>query len=247
MKNHLSSNVEMTENPTRQNCRTTLGLVEQDKDSDGASIGISQLTRMDDISSSMTTRTTTSPHRHPDDELDLSMLQAATLLTADCMGTGLLALPQDIQVLGGPFGFFAIVVNLPIAWYAGFLLSQTALRVEGKRHVDDAADRSAVEDADDEDEGIPKSDGLVRVVSTGQKSKSAAYSSVGKADENESSTTNIPDDRKPQHEHGHDMDDSSTHDYTGLTQEACPSFMFHLLCLHNAKRSAHCFPIICLE
>ena len=41
----------------------------------------------------------TSQYEDPSDN-DLNAWQGAALLTADCMGTGLLALPEDIKVLG---------------------------------------------------------------------------------------------------------------------------------------------------
>ena len=145
-------------------------------------------------------------------DMDLSMLQAATLLTADCMGTGLLALPQDIQVLGGTFGFIALIVNLPIAWYAGYLLSQTAGRVEGKELYTDHD-----KEHDNEHHGhetIPKGDGLVRVV-VSSAVKKAAYSSVEKGDNEESIANIVLDDgsNKP-----HRYDGSNTHDYIGITR-----------------------------
>jgi hypothetical protein len=160
-------------------------------------------------------------------DMDLSMLQAATLLTADCMGTGLLALPQDIQVLGVTYGFMALIVNLPVAWYAGFLLSQTAIRVEqqGKLYRDDAAadddDSEQQEDAgdDDRDHGgarMPTGDGLVRVV-VASAAKKTAYSSIGKA-ENEKSTATVVVDHDNNTPLPYD-DSNNTHDYIGITRE----------------------------
>ena len=64
---------------------------------------------------------------------DLNWWQGATLLTADCMGTGLLALPQDIQVLGWVVGLGFLILNLPINWYAGRMLSDAALEVERRQ------------------------------------------------------------------------------------------------------------------
>lgn len=75
------------------------------------------------------------------DQDNLSMLQATALLTADCLGTGLLALPQDIQVLGWFVGLGFLVANLPINWYAGKLLSNAALEVE-RRHEEEKQSRT---------------------------------------------------------------------------------------------------------
>ena len=61
---------------------------------------------------------------------DLNVVQAAFLLMADCMGTGLLALPEDIEVLGRWIGLGFLILNLPINLYAGKILSDTAAHVE---------------------------------------------------------------------------------------------------------------------
>ena len=86
-------------------------------------------------------------------EDNLTMLQAAALLTADCMGTGLLALPQDIQVLGWAVGLGFLILNLPINWYAGCMLSDAALEVERRQHMTIA---------EDDPEG-PQADGLMKI------------------------------------------------------------------------------------
>ena len=61
---------------------------------------------------------------------DLSMLQAATLLTADCLGVGILALPKDVNELGWIVGLGFLLVNLPINYYSGKILAITASHVE---------------------------------------------------------------------------------------------------------------------
>ena len=65
---------------------------------------------------------------------DLNMLQAAALLTADCLGTGLLALPQDVKVLGKVIGLGFLILNLPINLYAGTILAHAAQHVEQEPH-----------------------------------------------------------------------------------------------------------------
>ena len=60
---------------------------------------------------------------------DLNVWNGSALLVADCMGTGLLALPNDIKVLG-TFGMLFLIANLPINWFAGNMLSLAADRVE---------------------------------------------------------------------------------------------------------------------
>eukprot|EP00980_Cylindrotheca_fusiformis_P026214 scaffold15514_cov129-Cylindrotheca_fusiformis.AAC.22 len=54
----------------------------------------------------------------------------AALLTADCLGTGILALPQEVMVLGRGLGLGFLILNLPINLYAGTILSDGARDVE---------------------------------------------------------------------------------------------------------------------
>jgi amino acid permease len=63
----------------------------------------------------------------------LNVAQGAILLTAECLGTGLLALPGNIATLGSLLGFFFLLLQLPINLYAGTILHWTALDVE-KQH-----------------------------------------------------------------------------------------------------------------
>jgi amino acid permease len=74
--------------------------------------------------------------------LSLSILsrQGAALLTADCLGTGILALPRDIKVLGRGLGVGFLLLNLPINLYAGTLLSDAAGHVE--RQHDESGEES---------------------------------------------------------------------------------------------------------
>jgi amino acid permease len=62
----------------------------------------------------------------------LVLWQGIALLTADCMGVGVLALPNDIRVLGWLVGIGFLVANLPINYYAGNLLAELALDIEEK-------------------------------------------------------------------------------------------------------------------
>lgn len=66
---------------------------------------------------------------------NLSIWQGAALLTADCLGTGILALPGDIYVLGYGLGLGFLIANLPINLYAGTILSQVAGHVEDRQKV----------------------------------------------------------------------------------------------------------------
>lgn len=62
---------------------------------------------------------------------DLTIWPGAALIVADCMGTGILALPNDLKVLGG-FGLFFLILNLPINYYAGDILHKAANFVESR-------------------------------------------------------------------------------------------------------------------
>jgi len=61
---------------------------------------------------------------------NLNVWQGAALITADNMGTGLLALPHDVAVLGFGFGLGFLIANLPINLYAGTILCTSARYVE---------------------------------------------------------------------------------------------------------------------
>ncbi|GAX11286.1 hypothetical protein FisN_7Lh392 [Fistulifera solaris] len=66
----------------------------------------------------------------------LNVGQGALLLTAECLGTGLLALPGNIATLGNFWGFFFLVMQLPINLYAGTILHWTALDVEQQHELE---------------------------------------------------------------------------------------------------------------
>jgi amino acid permease len=62
----------------------------------------------------------------------LVMWQGIALLTADCMGVGILGLPSDMKVLGWAVGLSFLVLNCPINYFAGNLLSILASDIERK-------------------------------------------------------------------------------------------------------------------
>lgn len=62
---------------------------------------------------------------------DLTVWPGAALIVADCMGTGILALPNDLKILG-TFGLFFLILNLPINYYAGDILHKAANYVESR-------------------------------------------------------------------------------------------------------------------
>ena len=75
---------------------------------------------------------------------DLSVVQGAILLTAECLGTGLLALPGDIHVLGFYGGMAFLILQFPINFAAGTLLSLSASFVEEKQRVEDRLFQAAL-------------------------------------------------------------------------------------------------------
>ena len=60
----------------------------------------------------------------------LVLWQGIALLTADCMGVGILGLPNDMKLLGWAVGISFLVINCPINYYAGNLLSILATDIE---------------------------------------------------------------------------------------------------------------------
>ena len=67
---------------------------------------------------------------------NMNVWQGSLLLVADCMGTGILALPADIHVLGYGLGLGFLLANLPINLYAGTILSLSASEVEQVQTVE---------------------------------------------------------------------------------------------------------------
>jgi hypothetical protein len=153
---------------------------------------------------------------------DLSMWQSAALLTADCVGTGLLALPHDIRVLGTVIGIGFLIFNLPINLYAGTILSRAADQVEEEQNrLQDSTD---VDDTESTVRTTENGDGLVRVVQ-----ERTVYSSISSSDtinestdeptETSSSDLSGQPGGQPQHaDHPHPHD-TATLDYIGLTHK----------------------------
>ena len=86
----------------------------------------------DDDTNTTTNNSKNNIEYHDQSSNDLTLFTGALLLTADCMGTGILALPSDVQFLGTKFGIAFLLLNLPINLYAGTILSRCALFVEGR-------------------------------------------------------------------------------------------------------------------
>lgn len=60
----------------------------------------------------------------------LVLWQGVALLTADCLGVGVLALPHDVKLLGWGLGLGFLIANFPINFFAGNLLSIISLDIE---------------------------------------------------------------------------------------------------------------------
>ncbi|KAL3940804.1 MAG: hypothetical protein SGBAC_004720 [Bacillariaceae sp.] len=65
-----------------------------------------------------------------DNSTKLNLWQGVALLTADCLGVGVLALPYDAYKLGWSFGLSFLIINFPINYVAGNYLSVIALDIE---------------------------------------------------------------------------------------------------------------------
>ena len=79
----------------------------------------------------------------------LVMWQGIALLTADCMGVGILGLPNDMKLLGWAVGLSFLVLNCPINYYAGSLLSvmpsDIEMRGDSSRINDNNANTTEIE------------------------------------------------------------------------------------------------------
>jgi len=153
---------------------------------------------------------------------DLTLVTGALLLTADCMGTGILALPADVQTLGQTFGLVFLLLNLPVNLYAGTILSKSALFVE-----DNMLGHSITSDDynkyDDEEEMIDDNNDSLSTVEMKEsdkanikqvKNKKRGYSSVNETDKNDNNDHgHLESQTQQQHHHS----DTATFDFVGLT------------------------------
>lgn len=90
-----------------------------------------------------------------DNNNKLNLWQGVALLTADCLGVGVLALPYDAYKLGWSFGLSFLIINFPINYVAGNYLSVIALDIEtdsdaqengeNATELDETADNEEVE------------------------------------------------------------------------------------------------------
>jgi hypothetical protein len=71
--------------------------------------------------------------------MSLTWIQASCLITAECLGTGILALPASVQALSPNlyFGWIFLILQIPIHILAGILLCHTADRMDHNCSHDD--------------------------------------------------------------------------------------------------------------
>lgn len=183
-------------------------------------------------------------------ENDLNMWQGAALLTADCLGTGLLALPQDIQVLGRAVGLGFLLLNLPINLYAGTILNYAAGQVEQEQQIkDDENDNDATPDTiavpTKKSRRRQDGDGLVRVgrshkystidntvssnVDNDNNNNADGGPSTMNGDQQHKVSDRISESKdrpveelQTSNEQHHHHSDSSTYDFIGMTRELFP-------------------------
>jgi len=190
-----------------------------------ANTGIDGTDASTSSSSSSSSDASTASSYHDPSTNDLSIISAAALIMADCLGTGILALPADMHVLGLGFGIAFLLFNLPINLYAGTILGKTARFVEGK--LDEC---TAVPTEVPEDDGADL-DGASHVTasseegddlgSTDRTSKKPGYASV----DNVTSADEPQNDRDQEHRRHKDDVHRSHHannhvhtsDFLGLT------------------------------
>lgn len=175
----------------------------------------------DDNSSSGSSSTSSSNYIDPSSN-DLTLLTGALLLTADCMGTGILALPGDVQTLGQTFGIIFLIINLPINLYAGTILSRCALFVEENmlRNSTIATSDDYNDEFDDDDEITDDNDACaVEMKETDKanyKKNRRGYSSINEFNmSTESTDDDYLESKQPHHNHQHS--DIATFDFVGLT------------------------------
>jgi hypothetical protein len=167
-----------------------------------------------------------------DSSTDLSVLQAAILLVADCLGTGILALPADMVVLGHKVGLGFLLLNLPINLYAGAILSRSALVVEARQLAEDVDYQNAGvvtisrEDVEDDQCKLPALDqGEGDEAELTEENPGPAstkhvqrntYASIQTSNLEANANDKFED--EPIHQHAHLHHDTATFDFIGMTQ-----------------------------
>lgn len=145
---------------------------------------------------------------------DLSFWQGATLLTADCLGTGVLALPGNMRVLGWKVGLAFLLLNVPINLYAGTILSNAAGYVERKQRAENEQFKSLSEIPDDGSEPSEQAD-YTEGTSLAGVTASKSYDAVFE-DEDSDNDDLLDPDQPIDHRHALHHD-TATFDFIGMT------------------------------
>jgi hypothetical protein len=141
---------------------------------------------------------------------DLNLYQGAALLTADCLGTGILALPANLIVLGRVFGLTFLILQLPVNLYAGTILSNSAVVVEERSGVCIQVASQEEEETADEEETAPP------VSTRTSKTKQKTYQSVNSSAPDAETFQDQPDMHNKDQIH-HDAHDTASFDFIGMT------------------------------
>ena len=162
---------------------------------------------------------------HDPSSNDLTLFTGAILLTADCMGTGVLALPADVERLGRGLGLGFLLLQLPINLYAGTILSWCASYVEERILRHSVRPVTTVESDDHLDENANRENDSVEAkqYTSNQNKSRKGYSSVEENDSPLSMTVSGGKEisagqtelEPGQHHHQHT--DTATFDFIGMT------------------------------
>ena len=144
---------------------------------------------------------------------DLTMWPGAALIVADCMGTGILALPNNMKVLGA-FGLIFLVINLPINYYAGDILNNAAFSVENRLAGIHPSDLNTNTDGDSNGDGDGNNNNASESQSISDRGAGWNYD-----DDQPTETTNVKEPMQGQgHDHHHyGIDTPHTFDFIGIT------------------------------
>lgn len=160
-----------------------------------------------------------------DNHTKLNLWQGVALLTADCLGVGVLALPYDAYKLGWSFGLSFLIINFPINYVAGNYLSVIALDLESDNEDDSGHPTSLEEPNNDNAEVEMQEQHQVH-----RRKSRKSYSEVPKSPSTEESMVDEDifndedigeDPLEAQHDHP-SIPTSSTYDLISISDQVFP-------------------------
>lgn len=170
-------------------------------------------------------------HEQFDNDTKLNLWQGVALLTADCLGVGVLALPYDAYKLGWAFGLSFLIVNFPINYVAGNYLSVIALDLESESESQDGEHEADENDDDHDDAEVEMQENHVHLRKS-RKTYSEVPSLSPTAEESmvhedvfndedidDESVQEEPHDTSPSHHH---HPQSSTYDLISISDQVFP-------------------------